>query len=84
MASQPPDDVTKEFATLKEAGTSDNATINGVLTSLSTMKKGKTSNFFHANLTNGKTKLRLVGFQDMHRKRLASLTLGAHAQRGLL
>ena len=36
------------------------------------MKKGKTSNFFHGNLTDGKTHLRVVGFQDAKRKRLVS------------
>ena len=49
---------------LKDAGTSENAIVHGVITSLSPMKKGTASNFFHANLSDGDTQLRLVGFQD--------------------
>ena len=48
------------------------AIVHGVISSLSPMKKGKTSNFFHGNLTDGKTHLRVVGFQDAQRKRLVS------------
>ena len=67
MASS--DDVTKEFTT--DAATSENAIVHGVITSLSPMKKGKASNFFHANFSDGDTQLRLVGFQDAQRKRLS-------------
>ena len=49
---------------LKDAATSDNATVHGVIRSLSPLKKGKASNFFHANLTDGKTQMRVVGFQE--------------------
>ena len=72
MAAQSPDDVTEEFMNLKDAGTSESAIVHGVITSLSPMKKGKASNFFHANISDGDTQLRLVGFQDAQRKQLAS------------
>lgn len=36
------------------------------------MKKGKAANFFEATIMDGKAEMRVVGFQDSHRKRLAS------------
>ena len=64
MATQPL--TPEEMSNLKDAGTSENATVHGVITSLSPMKKGRSSNFFHTNISDGETKLRLVGFQGGH------------------
>ena len=71
MAGYSCDEITKEYMALKDAATSENAIVHGVIRSLSPMKKGKAFNFFHAKLTDGKTQMRLVGFQDVQRKRLA-------------
>ena len=65
-------EVTEEHMALKDATTSDNVLVHGVIRSLSPMKKEKAPNFFHANLTDGETQMCLVGFQDAQRKRLAS------------
>ena len=72
MAGSSCDEVTAEYMALKDAATSDNAIVHGVIRSLSPMKQGKASSFFHANLTDGETQMRVVGFQDAQRKRLAS------------
>ena len=54
----------EEYMALKDAATSVNATVHGVIRSLSPMKKGKASKFLHANLTDGETQMRVVGFQE--------------------
>ena len=61
----------EEFPSLKEADTSDNAKIHGVVTCLSPMKKGKSTNFFEATITDDNTEMRVVGFSGSHRKRVA-------------
>ena len=61
----------EEFPSLEAVNTSDNAKVHAVVSSLSPMKKGKAANFFEATITDGKTEMRVVGFQGTHRKRLA-------------
>ena len=73
IAAQSPDDVTEEFMNLKDAGTYlRKGIVHGVITYLSPMKTGTASNFSHANLSDGDTQLRLVVFQDVQQKQLAS------------
>ena len=67
MATQSP--TADEVKNLKD---SDNATVHGVIKSLSPMKRGRTANVFHGNITDGETQLRVVGFQDFQRKKLLS------------
>ena len=38
------------------------ASIHGVISSLSPIKKGRKSNYFDGSVSNGKSKVRLVGF----------------------
>lgn len=68
MASK--DDKNDEYPSLKDSTTSDSAKIHGYVSSISPMKKGKTSNFFDAEISDGETDMRLVGFQQSQRKRL--------------
>lgn len=61
-----------EFDSVSEATSSDNATIHGVVTSLSPMKLGKRSRYFEAKLTDGKKHMRMIGFRGDQRYQLAS------------
>ena len=48
-----------------------NATINGVLTSLSPMKRSRSSSFFEGSITDGKASMRLYGFDSTVRRKLS-------------
>ena len=43
------------------------------------MKKGKSARFFDAELHDGNTEMRLIGFQDSQRKRLADFQSSSQA-----
>ena len=62
----------EEFVNLNEATTSDNAKIHGVVQSLSPMKRGKSSHYFEGKISDGQSHMRVVGFQDLLRKRLST------------
>ena len=51
--------------------TSSNFKIHGVISSLSPMKKAKNCSYFDGQITDGKSKIRLFGFDGTIRKRLA-------------
>ena len=61
-----------DFDSLNAVSEVENASVHGVIASLSPMKKGKGADFFDAKLTDGDTNVRVVGFQASQRKRLAS------------
>ena len=55
----------EEFEDVSEvANPSPNAKIRGVVTSMSPMKKGRTCNYFDGEITDGKTSMRLFGFDS--------------------
>ena len=45
--------------------------IRGMLGDVSPMKKGKSASYIHGEMTDGKGKVRLYGFDDNNRKRLS-------------
>lgn len=45
------------------------ASVYGVLTSLSPVKKGRKQNYFEGTVSDGSNKLRLVGFVSNHQKK---------------
>ena len=47
---------------------STSATIQGIITSLSPIKKGRTTNFFDGTLSDNTSKVRMVGFNASHQK----------------
>ena len=49
------------------------ASVHGVISSLSPVKKGCKSNFFNGSVSDGKSKVRLVGFSSSQRTRMKSL-----------
>ena len=61
----------EEFDSLGAATPTDSAIVHGVVSSLSPMKKGKTTDFFEAKLMDGELQMRVVGFQESLRERLA-------------
>ena len=48
--------------------------IHGVLDNISPMKKGKSASYFDGEMTDGKGKMRIFGFDDTIRKRLSDAT----------
>ena len=50
-----------------------NASIYGVLTSVSPVKKGRRTNYFEGTVSDGNSKLRLVGFDTKQQKRMDEL-----------
>ncbi len=50
---------------------SPNVTVGGILTSVSLMKKSKTSDFFEGSISDGKSSMTLFGFDSKVQKRLA-------------
>ena len=57
----------EKFDALKQADTSNNAKLHGVIATVSPMKKGKSADFFEAKITDGDTEMRVVGFQGSQR-----------------
>ncbi len=47
-----------------------NASVHGVISSLSPTKKGRKSHYFHGMVSNGKSKLRLVGFSQAQQRQM--------------
>ena len=61
----------EEFNSLKDACKSDNAKVHGLVSSLNPMKKGKSAHFFDGKICDQDKEMRIVGFQQSQRKRLA-------------
>ena len=49
------------------------ANVHGVISSLSSIKKGRKSNYFDGTVSDGKSKLRLVGFSQGQQKQMQDL-----------
>ena len=50
-----------------------NVTIHGIVTSLSPIKKGRSSNYFDGSLSDGSAKIRLIGFNSSQQKTMKQL-----------
>ena len=57
---------------LGEASEAKCASVNGVVASVSPMKKGKRAAFFEVKITDGDVHMRVVGFQDARQQKLAT------------
>ena len=63
----------QEFDDINDVYSSPNAKIHGVLNSLSPLKKSKGCAYFDGQITDGKTSMRLFGFDSNVRRRLVQL-----------
>ena len=52
----------------------ENANVHGVLMQLSPVKKGKRSNFFEGQMSDGMSRIRFVGFKAEQRKKLVDFS----------
>ena len=50
------------------------ASLHGIITSLSPIKKGRTCNCFDGTVSNGTSKLRIVGFSSKQQKAISALS----------
>lgn len=57
-----------EELTVSELGRADSANVHCVIADVSPMKKGKKVEYFNAKITDGRKKMRVVGFQPGQRK----------------
>ena len=57
-----------------DIGGHENANIHGVLMELSPVKKGKRSNFFEGQMSDGTSRMRFVGFKAEQRKKLVDFS----------
>ena len=71
MASQEVD--ADALDSLREVKATDNAIVQGVVANVSPLKKGQSSMYFDAKLTDGADQMRVVGFSSALRKRMAAL-----------
>ena len=71
MASRDPN--VEHFDSLKDATVTDKGTVQGIVLNVSPMKKGHSSTYFDAKITDGKDQMRVVGFSSSARKRMVSL-----------
>ena len=63
--------LTEDFDIVSAATPADSANIHGVVSSFSPIKKGKRTDFFEAKLTDGEQQMRVVGFHESLREKLA-------------
>ena len=63
--------LSEEFDCVSDAGATESANIHGIVATVSPMKQGKKAKYFEGKLTDGDKHLRIVGFQEQHRSRLA-------------
>ena len=73
MAKRSRESDVQEFDDIKDVCVSPNAKVYGVLNSLSPLKKSKGCAYFDGQITDGKTTMRLFGFDSSVRRRLAEL-----------
>ena len=73
MAKRSRESDVQEFDNISDVCTSPNAKIHGVLNSVSPLKKSKGCAYFDGQITDGKTTMRLFGFDSSVRRRLAEL-----------
>ena len=71
MAKRSRESDVQEFDDISDVCASPNAKIHGVLNSVSPLKKSKGCAYFDGQITDGKTTMRLFGFDSSVRRRLA-------------
>ena len=63
----------EEFASLKDVKPTENAQFQGIVISVSPMKKGQVATYFDAKIADEEKEIRIVGFSSNLRKRMAAL-----------
>ena len=63
----------EEFASLKDVKPTENAQVQGIVMSVTPMKKGQFATYFDAKITDEEKEIRVVGFSSNLRKRMAAL-----------
>ena len=71
MASCDPN--VEHFDSLKDATVTDKGTVQEIVLNVSPMKKGHSSMYFDAKITDGKNQIRVVGFSSSVHKRMVCL-----------
>ena len=61
-----------EFESLSGVCEAESADIDGVIASVSPIKKGKRASYFDCKLIDGQVQMRVVGFRDGQQKKLSS------------
>ena len=63
----------EEFASLKHVKPMENAQVQGIVMSVSPMKKGQVATYFDAKVADEEKEIRIVGFSSNLRRRMATL-----------